>query len=146
VERSSDQKTWDEIGFVNSTGAGQLTAEYSYGDNNPLSGVSYYRISEVDLDGSIKYSDIRSIDMGQHGNSALNMWPNPARSSITIQNSGTDNNLQMQIYDPFGKTIATNVLHTGKNEVNLSSLPAGTYIVHTQMANGDVQNQKIVKL
>jgi hypothetical protein len=146
VERSSDQSAWNEIAFVENKMDAQLTAQYDYVDNNPASGTNYYRIAAVDMNGSIKYSEIRSVSLDKNVSSEVNVWPNPAKSSVYIQNNGTDNNLRMQIYDPFGKTIASNILHTGKNEVNISDLPAGTYIVHTQKTNGETQNQKIIKL
>jgi hypothetical protein len=146
VQRSSDQSSWSEIGFVENKTDAQLTAQYDFADNNPASGVNYYRIAAVDMSGSITYSEIKSVSLDKNTSSSINVWPNPAKSSVYIQNNGTDNNLRMMIYDPFGKTIASNILHAGKNEVNISNLPAGTYIVHTQNASGETQNQKIVKL
>jgi type IX secretion system substrate protein len=146
VERSSDQSNWSEIGFVGNKTDAQLTAQYDFVDNNPVSGTNYYRIAAVDMSGTITYSEIKSVSLDKNVNSQVNVWPNPARTSVYIQNNGTDNNLSMQIYDPFGKKIASNILHAGKNEVNISNLPAGTYIVHTQNASGETQNQKVVKL
>jgi hypothetical protein len=146
VERSSDQSNWNEISFVENNTDAQLTAQYNFVDNNPSGGTNYYRIAAVDMSGSITYSEIKSVSVDQDVNNEVSVYPNPAKSSFYIQNNGTDHNLRMQIYDPFGKTIASNILHAGKNEVNISNLPAGTYIVHTQKTNGETQNQKIVKL
>jgi hypothetical protein len=146
VERSSDKSNWSEIGFVENKIDAQLTAQYDFIDNSPVSGANYYRIAAVDMSGTITYSEIKSVSLDNGVSSQVNVWPNPAKSSVYIQNNGTDNNLRMQIYDPFGKTIASDILHAGKNEVNISNLPAGTYIVHTQNASGETQNQKIVKL
>ncbi|HLY70671.1 MAG TPA: T9SS type A sorting domain-containing protein, partial [Puia sp.] len=146
VERSSDKLNWSEIGFVENNTGTQMTTHYDFADNNPIKGANYYRIAAKDISGSITYSDIKSVILDNSTSSAVNLWPNPAKSSVYIQNNGTDNNLRMTIYDPFGKYIASGTLHVGKNEVNISSLPAGTYIVHTQNASGETENQKIVKL
>ncbi|HSZ85654.1 MAG TPA: T9SS type A sorting domain-containing protein, partial [Puia sp.] len=125
VERSSDKSNWSEIGFVENKTDVQLTAQYDFVDNNPASGANYYRIAAVDMSGTITYSEIKSVSLENSVSSEVNVWPNPAKSSVYIQNNGTDNNLRMQIYDPFGKTIVSNILHAGKNEVNISNLPAG---------------------
>jgi hypothetical protein len=146
IERSADQINWNEIGYVQIKGNGQSGEQYNFNDNNPPGGVTYYRIAETDTDGSTRYSTIRTITLSNIANAGVSVWPNPARNIVYIQTEGTDNNLKMQIFDPFGKMITMNVLHAGKNEVNISGLPAGTYFVHTQASNGESQNQKIVKL
>lgn len=62
IERSSDAinfKTIKEIpGAINSL----ETKKYVYVDSNPESGINYYRLKQVDLDGSFKYAPIIDVD------------------------------------------------------------------------------------
>ncbi|MBS1932728.1 MAG: T9SS type A sorting domain-containing protein [Bacteroidetes bacterium] len=146
VQRSVDGNSWAQIGFVPNDGTAQLSKLYTYSDNNPQNGLNFYRIEEADLNGTEKYSSIKSVTLDNSAITKTSVWPNPARSAVYIQTDANDNNIKMQIIDPFGKLIATNTLHSGKNEINISNLPAGTYIIHTQKTDGETQNQKIVKL
>jgi hypothetical protein len=146
VQRSTDGSTFYDLGFVANSGSTASTIDYDFTDNNPVLGNNFYRIEEVDFDGTVKYSALKTISIPGATNGSTNVWPNPARSNIYINNNENDNNVKMQIIDPLGKLVAANTLHTGKNEINIANLPAGTYIVHTQKADGEMQNQKIVKL
>ncbi|MES1222089.1 MAG: T9SS type A sorting domain-containing protein [Bacteroidota bacterium] len=145
VERSIDNTNWEVLGFV-ADNSDNYSAQisYSFSDPNPAPGNNYYRIHQVDYDDASNYSVIKSVNIGSA--EAVSVWPNPARSSVYIQNNSSENDLKMQIIDPFGKLITANTLHGGKNEINISNLPAGTYIIHTQNSSGEVQNEKIVKL
>ena len=62
VERSSDAinfKTIKEIpGAMNSL----ETKKYVYVDSNPEPGINYYRLKQVDLDGTYKYAPIVDVD------------------------------------------------------------------------------------
>ncbi|MBS1917082.1 MAG: T9SS type A sorting domain-containing protein [Bacteroidetes bacterium] len=145
VERSTDNTTWEALGFIEDNSGNDLSqTSYTFSDANPAPGVNYYRIHQVDYDDNSSYSSIKMITTST--TEQVSVWPNPARSTVNIQNNGTENDVKMQIIDPFGKLIAAATLRSGKNEVNISNLPSGTYIVHTQNSNGQVQNQKIVKL
>ena len=56
VERGKTQYDFSQIGVVKAIGAGG----YMYMDENPLNGISYYRIKVMDMDGNFHYSKIES--------------------------------------------------------------------------------------
>lgn len=58
VERSSDGQHFEPIGMVNGAGDSQMVTRYSYTDERPLEGVSYYRLQQTDTDGTTSYSDV----------------------------------------------------------------------------------------
>jgi hypothetical protein len=58
VERSSDGRSFTEIGRVSSTNRGAEVNQYSFSDVQPLFGANYYRLKMVDRDGSFRYSNI----------------------------------------------------------------------------------------
>ncbi len=61
VERSNDLSNWDAIIEVN--GAGNSTEEINYMDydKRPMSGLSYYRLKQVDYNGEYSYSAVKSV-------------------------------------------------------------------------------------
>lgn len=61
VERSSDQINFDRIGFVRGHQTAAISRQYSFIDNKITSGNYYYRLKQIDNDGSFQYSEILSI-------------------------------------------------------------------------------------
>lgn len=58
VERSADGQHFEPIGMVNGAGDAQAATRYSFIDESPLEGVSYYRLQQTDLDGTTNFSDV----------------------------------------------------------------------------------------
>lgn len=56
VERAKDGRAFLPIGEVNAAGASHGTHQYRYTDDEPLSETGYYRLRQVDTDGTITYS------------------------------------------------------------------------------------------
>ena len=61
VERSTDAREFSTIGRVAAAGDAQTSRTYGLLDEHPLSGTSYYRLKQVDLDGKTAYSKIVSV-------------------------------------------------------------------------------------
>jgi hypothetical protein len=61
VERSEDGQYWEGLTKVEGAGNSTSVIDYTYYDNHPLEGVSYYRLKQTDFDGNFEYSDIVSI-------------------------------------------------------------------------------------
>jgi hypothetical protein len=144
VERSFDGKTWETLAFIDDTAA-DFSGEqmYSFVDRDPAPGNNYYRINQVDYSNANSYSDIKVAVLSS--SDKISIWPNPAKDVVYVQNNETEGGSKMQIFDLFGKMIASNTLHSGNNSINVSNLSAGAYIVHISKANGETENQKIVK-
>ncbi|MCB9034156.1 MAG: T9SS type A sorting domain-containing protein [Chitinophagales bacterium] len=62
IERASDDLNFTTISEkIFSKGNGSETHNYDFYDMEPLNGINYYRLKQVDLDGSFEYSDIRKV-------------------------------------------------------------------------------------
>ena len=89
VERSEDGIDWKIIQTVKGAGNSQTPLSYQIKDNQPLWGVSYYRLSQTDFNGHKKTFDMRSLNRenlsGQRN--PLLVFPNPASNLITIDGS-----------------------------------------------------------
>ncbi len=140
VERSTDNKYWKDLTYVEFN---QADENYSSLDYSPAPGTNYYRIREEDINGSVSYSNVKTVNLTS--STRITVWPNPARDMVYIQNNGTDNNTKSELFDQFGRMISSSVIHSGGNTLNVASLPAGNYILHMQAADGTVFNDKIVK-
>lgn len=118
VEKSSDGLHFEKMGFV----AGNNKAStYQFADNTPLS-MSYYRLRQIDNNGTFEYSKIVSID-SKGAKSKFTAYPNPVSKTITIANTEGGN---FQIFDLLGQQVLA-----GKTaqQIDVSTLPQGTYIL-----------------
>jgi hypothetical protein len=146
IEHSQDGEHWESLGYKENKDDSSLSSAYTYTDISPEAGKNYYRIEQLDIDGKSSYSETRIITLEAQNHIAI--WPNPAKDIVNIQkesNSGVYN-LNAQIFDQSGQKVSASLLHSGMNTVNIGSLPAGYYIVHIDLSNGESYNQKLVKL
>ena len=62
IERSEDNISFNTIGFVPGFGTTTEPKSYSYSDQSVNSGTNYYRLKQVDYDGSYEYSDVVEVE------------------------------------------------------------------------------------
>jgi len=139
VEKSTDGIIFNKIGRVPASGNSSYTKNYNYTDNN-ITGVNYYRLKMVDLDGRSEYSKI--IVISNFNKSQVSLFPNPASSFITI--TGIHSNGLITITNMNGIQLQQ-IKSTGSNEtLDLSRLNIGTYII-TYSYQNERQQLKFVK-
>jgi hypothetical protein len=108
VEKSQDGLTFITVAEL--AGAGNSTAEldYSVVDQHPYSGRSYYRLRQTNDDGQSSFSRVVVIDINSHV--SLQLYPNPARSSIQLSfSSERGGQMLTRIVDLSGKIVASSV-------------------------------------
>ncbi|QRR03410.1 T9SS type A sorting domain-containing protein [Dyadobacter sandarakinus] len=120
IERSRDAKIFEKIGFVDGNGDSEENHHYRYLDQDP-SGTTYYRLKQLDHDGSFQYSGTVSVKNAGYG---LSIYPNPASSVVTI--SGHTDTHAVGIYHSNGTAVARKAL-SSKKTFDISGLPAGLY-------------------
>lgn len=113
IERSQTGQQFSMIGRTNAIG-GERKTEYNWIDSSPLSGNSYYRIKEVDIDNSSKYSSVVRVDLGQ-SNSDLTLFPNPViEKKLSIQVGRIEKGqYKISVTNLNGKTIYDQLLDHG---------------------------------
>ena len=148
IERSADGNNFSELGNVNAAGNSSLSLHYQFTDENPVNGINYYRLRLEDKDNSQKVSDIISVRNSIL--SGINVYPNPAKGSITIELSAVKSeNAQIEITNMNGSKVLQSqaAFVSGKNKIflNVSALPAGVYNVNVKTALG-IKTIKISKM
>jgi len=132
VERSNDNRNWSAIGSVKAS----QKSTYGFNDNSPVSGVNYYRLAVKDVNASVAYSDIRTVNFSGKGNMAL--YPNPANNTLYV--SGTDDkNVVVSIYNEVGQIVNTlssngETIRTGG--IDVSQLLPGAYSIQVKGESG----------
>jgi hypothetical protein len=140
IERSQDSKSWSKIGFVSGIGNSISTNEYSFEDSKLFNNSFYYRLKQVDYNGSFSYSDIVyvTIDNLPSNFTLYQNYPNPFNPTTTIKYSIAEESfVTIKVYNIIGSEIATLVnenLSAGGYEYNFDaySLSSGAYIYKIQ--------------
>ncbi|HMZ45521.1 MAG TPA: endonuclease [Chitinophagaceae bacterium] len=144
VERSFNGKDYTAIGTVPANNKN----DYSFTDNeeNIRGRRVYYRLKQIDNDGSFQFSEVFSIHIPL--NSKYTIYPNPAMNFIIIEKTGINNNLshQIQLTDLAGKILISKYYANANSQIILpiQHLPNGTYILRFTAGNESFI-QKIVK-
>jgi hypothetical protein len=128
VERSGNNSGFQTIGQVPAVGESEIPQYYSIKDNDPLPGVNFYRLKEVDKDAKFYYSPVVSVNFGDI--SDLEMYPNPTENYTNIR-SLRDPILEVSVFDVTGKMVQNMHLSSGQNSVrlNLSNLSKAIYFI-----------------
>ncbi|MBP6390028.1 MAG: hypothetical protein KA352_03965 [Flavobacteriales bacterium] len=82
VERSPNAEDWEAIAMLSGAGNSLSTLTYSHRDNDPLPGTSYYRLQQVDHDGTSTFSQAVSVRMNSPR--TVTAFPNPTTGLIHI--------------------------------------------------------------
>ena len=140
VERSINGIEFVKIGQV--TGQGNVSASAAYGfldasNGLPVASLAYYRLRQVDTDGTKSYSLVRSVRLGASGFPMLGLYPNPASASeqtvVLDLRSLPRGTYQATLLDATGLVLATYATVGGETqEVSVRALAAGTYLIRVQ--------------
>lgn len=149
IERSADNRNWTTLGFVPGHGTTAEKSEYAFTDDHPLAGVNYYRLKQMDTDGSFQHTPMVVADV--HANALqFDIFPNPSTDgTLTFRTvSQREGEAQVEIWDWAGYKVwnETQRLWEGTTvwPVPMTNFPKGTYSVRLQMPDGTVQFKKIV--
>jgi DNA-binding beta-propeller fold protein YncE len=133
VERSTDNgATFKVLGGVDAAGAGS----YSFIDQSPATGTNLYRLKQEDINNTISYSKIVTIQYSTLSNgivgSNLSIYPNPAIGNINLA-IASQNNAANTYNIRFMSSSGIMVKEATSSQVNwqgsISNLQPGTYII-----------------
>jgi hypothetical protein len=152
VERSSNGQSFEKVTFVEGNGTTTEKKYYRFVDNTPIGGRNYYRLSQVDFDGTINKSNIVEVDVELPLTYSLEQnHPNPFNPSTTINYQlAKDGFVTLKIYNVIGREVAVlvnQVKPAGKHTVEFNStnnLSSGTYFY--ELRSGDFVSTKKLML
>src|SRR5690606_5372194 len=152
ITKDETSEPWEKIGFVNGQGTSTEIHNYSFVDENPETGKSYYRLKQIDFDGTYTYSNIAEVDFVLPVQYSLEQnYPNPFNPVTSIKYAISDKQfVQLKIFDVIGNEVATLVDReqpAGNYEIvfDASGFSSGVYFYKITAGNF-IETKKMVLL
>ncbi len=117
LERSEDGINFREIHREKGAGTSNEVKSYQFIDGKPINGMSYYRLRQVDNNGSENFSKVISI----HGNNqaGIEFFPTIANETVFIRfDDPTSVEGSIQVFDQWGRLVKN--LHFGDGTEELT--------------------------
>lgn len=129
IERSSDGSHFEKLNTIEGYSAGI----YTYLDQQPLQGTSYYRLKEVDKNNAVSYSSV--VVLQEQQAYTLSVYPNPSLGSnfqLNLPETNSATPITVFLKDLMGKVLTKSIVEKGKTIFSFEDivLPrAGIYVI-----------------
>jgi hypothetical protein len=150
IERSPDGINYSQVGRVNGQGTTSDEHEYTFTDHTPLLGVSYYKLSQTDFDGTTEVLGVLPVNHSGLAN-AFRVYPNPVQDEmLSVQLTGLKKQkpAHLRILDLGGREILSKVMPIANGfidqTISLEGLNRGVYVL-TVAQGTKLYRERIVK-
>ncbi|MBQ1654034.1 MAG: T9SS type A sorting domain-containing protein, partial [Bacteroidales bacterium] len=150
LERSNDAVNFKEIARIAGAGNSIEPISYAYTDYGVRSGDNYYRLVQVDYDGTSTTSEIIVANcLGTDGEPEVLAYPNPVGDDLTLRFENFGNiQATVEVYDMLGRMVHTQKVNCSQNDyevvLRLAGLSDGTYNVRISTKEL-VINRQVIK-
>ncbi|AYA37717.1 T9SS C-terminal target domain-containing protein [Hymenobacter oligotrophus] len=149
VERSADGRQFVALGTVAGAGNSAVLRSYTYLDAAALPVLSYYRLRQVDADGTTAYSPIVAVEACKRCNEGVTVAavPNPNNGQFELHaNAAPSAPVQVSVYSVVGAKVQQVQWAAGAKQapLDLGQQPDGVYLVRVALPTG-VQTVRVLK-
>lgn len=153
IERTSNKSDWLTIGFQEGHGNSNSPKQYHFTDDEiNQSGTYFYRLKQVDNDGTYEYSNVVNIEVDVPNNFYLSQnYPNPFNPETIIEYTLPEQQIvSLRVYNILGemvKELVNEVKPAGTYTAIFdgSDIPSGVYVYRIQ-TKGFAENKKMTLL
>jgi len=123
IERAADGRHFSEVGRVKGRND-KRGATYQFLDRQPGIGLMYYRLKQIDIDGSSRYSVIIKVTMADLAKRSVHLVSNLFEQEIRLQfGAGTgDSRTVLRLMDISGRQLLSKEIHTVRSSVETIDL------------------------
>jgi carboxypeptidase T len=153
---NSRERNWETIGYLDGAGTSTESHFYSFTDHSPINGKSFYRLKQIDFDGTTKFYTEAEVSFILVKDFALEQnYPNPFNPNTSITYSiPVSGYVNLTVYNLLGSEVAVLVdgyVEAGIHSVEFSSDKVGKNIgsgiyIYTMKSGSFVQTRKMVLL
>lgn len=150
IERSIDGVHYSKQALILGSAVSSTEKNYNYTDQNieQHTGIIYYRLTAVDINGKMSQSTIRIVQIGQVKHLSISTYPNPVVSSarIVLPAAWNTKTVNIEVFNQSGQKVKNlnQVAQSQYIEMNMAELADGIYIIKAGSGN-ETAVQKILK-
>lgn len=131
-QRSGDGLTWVDLGFVAGRGDHVGTLDYLFNDRTAPVGTSYYRLKQMDFEGTFSLSDVVTVNFGGTSEEELRLFPNPVTQTLNLSLSIPEEEVTIEVYNSLGQLVATKQLLSDTG-LFVGELAPGAYLARVRV-------------
>jgi Secretion system C-terminal sorting domain len=144
IERSTDGDVFSKIGDVKGNGNSTVIQNYQFTDVTPTKGINYYRLRQVDFDGTESISKTVSVNLDGKNQNKVKVYPTLVKDAVSVELSD-ESKAEISVRDLTGRVILTqNTEGVANQTLNLGTLSSGLYILSVR-SNEALETVKIYK-
>ena len=149
VQRSANGRQFESIARVAGHGTSNTATDYAYTDGGigaTMADQLYYRLRQVDHDGTSSFSPVQIVQFGKISPPAISLFPNPATTTsldLSLLPAGT---YQVRVLDAMGRQILATTREGGTTlPLDIRAAANGTYLVLVRGTDGQLFTKRLVK-
>jgi Secretion system C-terminal sorting domain len=136
IERSQNGETFTKIGQVKGNGTSSVAQNYSFTDATPYKGINYYRLRQVDFDGTESVSTTVSVNLDGTAKNKFKVYPTLVQDNLTVELNG-EGKSEITVRDLTGRAILTQNTEGPSTQVlNLGGFSNGLYLLSVRSNDG----------
>lgn len=144
LEQSEDGEWFVPIGQVKESTYGTGTEKHYRFTHNTPAGIHYYRLKQIDLNGTARYTSI--LRTQSSSTSEPSVYPNPTTDElrISLPNQAATAYTAWTLSDAVGKTLNWGEA-TQETSISLKDYPKGVYYLKMKTAAGESFTKRVLK-
>ncbi|GAB3871936.1 hypothetical protein GCM10028824_21730 [Hymenobacter segetis] len=131
IQRSATGEAYETLGLVKGQGNTTLAHDYSFVDSRSLAGTAYYRLRQVDSDGTFSYSPVVTVQT--EASAKVVLYPNPSANQLILP-AGLGV-VEYRVFNALGQTLLAGKA-TDNDRLDITSLPKGPFFLELSGATG----------
>jgi hypothetical protein len=128
IQRSIDGQSFEVIGYVQGNGTISTQSNYALIDDKPFNGYNYYRLRQVDFDGTDDFSRTIVINTTGEGFGSLKVFPNPTSGLVVIDRGDLEIG-EIILKDAAGRVLRSERIIQKTARIDLSTFESGIYFL-----------------
>ncbi len=138
IYRSADAKYFNLIGKVTGNQTTSLQHNYSFTDDNPNSGINYYKLQQVDIDGKTTYSSNIVLVSVPTRQNAFSVYIAGGQLNANAYSAAAEN-AELKLFSISGQQLSNTKVQLSQGDnhfnVDVSSFQTGVYIAVLKRKN-----------
>ncbi|MEO7311818.1 MAG: T9SS type A sorting domain-containing protein [Chitinophagaceae bacterium] len=148
IERSSNNIEWNTVTTIQSKGVSGVNQKYSYEDNMPYNGASFYRVREVTAAGINTVSSTMVVTV-QCYQPKIRVFPNPTTGNVYVTLPNQYQGAGIELFNKLGQvviSINSRPGNSGNVVLNTTGLPRGIYVLQIKTPAQKTYTERITVL